>query len=73
MSFPAKGVNEIFLLLQNYHCWLAYQYVDDVFLPAVVSKLKIKQKLNISGDLSFLKGTFSTDGQNMTEEDYNIY
>ena len=47
--------------------------VDDVVLPAVVSKLKVKQKLNISGDLSFLKGTFSTDGQNMTEEDYNIY
>ena len=47
--------------------------VDDVVLPAVVSKLKVKQKLNSSGDLSFLKGTFSTDGQNMTEEDYNMF
>jgi hypothetical protein len=47
--------------------------VDDLFLPAVVSKIKVKQKLNISGDLSFLKGTFSTDGQVMTEEHYSIY
>ena len=34
---------------------------------------KRKQKLNISGDLSFLKGTFSTDGHDMTEVDYNMY
>ena len=49
---------------------LPQTHVGDVFLPAVVSKLKIKQKLNISGDLSFLKGTFSTDGQDMSSSDW---
>ena len=50
----------------NISCWWF------LVLPAVVSKLEVKQKLNISGDLSFLRGTFSTDGHNMTEEDYII-
>ena len=46
--------------------WDVMRCVDDLVLPAVVSKLKVKQKVNISGDLSLLKGTFSTDGQKMT-------